>query len=252
MKIKIIASGSKGNSTYVETKSKKFLIDMGITYQNLANELDKINVSPKDLDFILITHTHSDHIKGLQSLVRKTNLNVYITEGMFDDLKEKIPLSNLKYLTDSFEIDDLEISIIHTSHDVDSVGYIITNDKNSFVYITDTGYVNQKYYNILKNKSLYIIESNHDEEMLMNGPYPYVLKQRVIGDKGHLSNHATGKLLAELVGPNTKKIVLAHISEHNNTEDLAYNTVNQILKKHNIEKQIEIAKQHESLETIEL
>lgn len=252
MKIKIIASGSKGNSTYIETKSKKFLIDMGITYQNLANELDKINVSPKDLDFILITHTHSDHIKGLQSLVRKTNLNVYITEGMFDDLKEKIPLSNLKYLTDSFEIDDLEISIIHTSHDVDSVGYIITNDKNSFVYITDTGYVNQKYYDILKNKSLYIIESNHDEEMLMNGPYPYVLKQRVIGDKGHLSNRATGKLLAELVGPNTKKIVLAHISEHNNTEYLAYDTVNQILKKHNIEKQIEIAKQHESLETIEL
>ena len=157
MKIKIIASGSKGNSTYVETKSKKFLIDMGITYQNLANELEKINVSPKDLDFILITHTHSDHIKGLQSLVRKTNLNVYITEGMFDDLKEKIPLSNLKYLTDSFEIADLEISIIHTSHDVDSVGYIITNDRSSFVYITDTGYVNQKYYDILKNKSLYII-----------------------------------------------------------------------------------------------
>lgn len=252
MKVTVIASGSKGNSTYIETNRKKFLIDMGITYQNLATELDKINVSPQDLDFILVTHTHSDHIKGLQSLVRKTNIEVYITEGMFNDLKDKIPLSNLRYIVDDTEFEDVKINFIYTSHDVESVGYIITSNKKSLVYITDTGYVNQKYYDALKNKSLYIIESNHDEEMLMNGPYPYMLKQRVISDKGHLSNHATGKLLSEIVGPETKKIVLAHISEHNNTEKLAYDTVESILKKHNIDKTIEVAKQHESLDTIEI
>lgn len=252
MKIKVLASGSKGNSTYIETKNKKILIDMGVTYQYLSQELEKINISPKDIDLILITHTHNDHIKGLQSLVKKTNLKVYVTYGMIKDLASKIPLDNIKILEEETIIDDLKIELIHTSHDVESVGFIINNLDKSIVYITDTGYINKKYNEKLSNKNIYIIESNHDEKMLMNGPYPYILKQRVISDKGHLSNKTTAKLLSTIIGPNTEKIILAHISENNNTEELAYNTTQEELEKKNIEKEILIAKQYESLDMIEV
>lgn len=252
MKIKVLASGSKGNCTYIETEKLKILIDMGITYQYLVNELNALNISPNNLDFILITHTHNDHIKGLQSLVRKTNIKVLITNGMKDDLLKKIPIENIQIISDETIIEDTKISLIHTSHDVESVGYIVENNHKSFVYITDTGYINKKYIPTLSNKELYIIESNHDEKMLMDGPYPYILKQRVISDKGHLSNHTTGKLLSEIIGNNTRKVVLAHISEKNNTEELAYKTVKDILDSKNINIDIELAKQYESLEVIEV
>ena len=252
MKVKVLASGSKGNSTYIETNNLKLLIDMGITYQYLVNELSEINIEPKNLGYILITHTHNDHIKGLQALVRKTNLKVLVTSGMISELVKKIPLENLVILEDENIIEDIKISLIHTSHDVESVGYIIESNNKSFVYITDTGYINKKYIPSLTNRELYIIESNHDEKMLMDGPYTFILKQRVIGDKGHLSNHATGKLLSEIVGEKTKKIVLAHISENNNTEELAYKTVNEILNNNEITINIELAKQYESLDVIEV
>lgn len=252
MKIKVLASGSKGNSTYVETKNLKLLIDMGITYQYLVNELNQVAINPSQIDFVLITHTHNDHIKGLQSLVRKTNLKVLITPEMVEELRKKIPLENLIIIEDENIIEETKITLIHTSHDVASVGYIIEDNNKSFVYITDTGYINKKYIPTLTNRELYIIESNHDEKMLMDGPYPYILKQRVIGDKGHLSNNTTGKLLCEIVGEKTKKIVLAHISENNNTEELAYKTVRKLLDNKNITTDIELAKQYESLEIIEV
>lgn len=252
MKIKVLASGSKGNSTYIETNRLKLLIDMGITYQYLLNELNTLDVSPHKLDFILITHTHNDHIKGLQSLVRKANIKVLITKGMQAELMKKIPIENIQIIEDETVIEDIKISLIHTSHDVESVGYIIESNHKSFVYITDTGYINKKYIPVLTNKELYIIESNHDEKMLMDGPYPYILKQRVISDKGHLSNHTTGKLLSEIIGDKTRKVVLAHISEKNNTEELAYQTVKGILNSKNIDTDIEVAKQYESLEMIEV
>lgn len=252
MKIKVLASGSKGNSTYVETNKLKVLIDMGITYQYLVNELSKIDINPRQLDLILITHTHTDHIRGLQSLVNKTNIKVLVTPGMIPELRKKIPIENIEIINNETILEDIKISLIHNSHDVESVGYIIENNEKSFVYITDTGYINKKYINILSNRELYIIESNHDEEMLMNGPYPYILKQRVISDKGHLSNTTTAKLLTKVVGNKTQKIVLAHISEKNNTEELAYKTVKDMLDSNNINKDIEVAKQYESLEVIEV
>ncbi len=252
MIVKVLASGSKGNSTYLQTNKLKILIDIGVSYQYLASELDKLKIDPHDLDGLLITHTHCDHIKGLQSLVRKTKIPVYVTEKMIKNLKEKIPLDNIKVLEDETILSDLEINLIHTSHDTESVGYILKSEEKSIVYVTDTGYINRKYFEKLKNHSLYIIESNHDEKMLMEGPYPYILKHRVIGDKGHLSNNTTAKLLTEFVGNNTKKIILAHISENNNTYDLAYQTTKDALDKNNIDKEILIAKQNESLEVVEV
>ncbi len=252
MKIKVLASGSKGNATYIETKKSKILIDIGITYQHLSSELSAIDRTPKDLDAILITHTHSDHIKGLQVLVKKTNIPVYVSEKMIVELKEKIPITSCHYLEEHFFLNDIEVELIHTSHDVDSVGYILSNEDKSIVYVTDTGYINRRYLKRMKNKDLYIMESNHDEKMLMDGPYPFILKQRVLSDKGHLSNHTTAKYLQEIVGEKTKCIVLAHISENNNTEELAYQTTKEVLDESHIDKPIIIAQQNKSLEVIEV
>ena len=250
--MKVIASGSKGNCTLIQTDKIKILIDMGIGYQQLASELEKINLEPQTIDAILITHTHSDHIKGLPSLVKKTNLKVYMLEEMEPELVKKIPENNLHLYTNPLILEDLTINLIRISHDVEGVGFVIEHNNHSLVYLTDTGYINRKYIPLMKNRDLYIIESNHDEEMVMEGPYPYILKQRVISDKGHLSNHATAEYLLETVGNNTKQIILAHISENNNTEELALNTTKDLLAENNIYKPITLAKQYESLDEIEV
>ena len=252
MKVKVIASGSKGNCTLIQTDKIKILIDMGIGYQQLASELEKINLEPQSIDAILITHTHSDHIKGLPSLVKKTNLKVYMLEEMEPELVKKIPQNNLHLYTNPLILEDLIINLIRISHDVEGVGFVIEHNNHSLVYLTDTGYINRKYIPLMKNRDLYIIESNHDEEMVMEGPYPYILKQRVISDKGHLSNHATAEYLLETVGNNTKQIILAHISENNNTEELALNTTKNLLTENNIYKPIILAKQYEPLDEIEV
>lgn len=252
MKVKVLASGSKGNCTLIQTDMINILIDIGITYQQLIVELEKLNLTPKDISAILVTHTHSDHIKGLPVLVKKTNLKVYVLEEMINELKNKISLDNIFLYEDPLEIEDLKMNLIRISHDVEGVGFVIEHNYHSLVYITDTGYINRKYLPLIKNKDVYIIESNHDEEMLMEGPYPYILKQRVISDKGHLSNKTTAEYLLESVGENTKKIVLAHISEKNNTEELALNTTENLLKENGIYKEVIVAKQYEALEEIEV
>ncbi len=252
MKVKVIASGSKGNCTLIRTNKINMLIDMGINYQYLMSELENVHLNPKDLDAILITHTHNDHIKGLASLVKKTNIKVYVLEKMVEELIKKISADNIFIYNESLELEDLKINSIPISHDVEGTGFIIEHNSKSLVYITDTGYINQKHLQQMKNKNVYIIESNHDEEMLMEGPYPYILKQRVISDNGHLSNKTTSEYLLEIVGENTKHIILAHISENNNTEELALNTTKNLLEENGVYKNISLAKQYESLEEIEV
>ena len=228
MKLKTIASGSKGNCSIVLCDETNLIIDMGISFLTLKKTLEENSLSFNDFSGILITHCHKDHTKGLATLINKTKLEVYIPEGMYESLKEFVPYPKCKFIEDKFNINDVEIELIHTSHDApSSVGYIIRHNDRSLVYVTDTGYINRKYLEKMKNHNCYLIESNHDEVMLMDGPYPRFLKERVISDYGHLSNYTTAKYLKKIVGSNTKNIVLAHISEVNNTKELAYNTIKQ-------------------------
>ena len=249
MKIQTIASGSKGNCSIILCGDTNIIIDMGISYLTLKKSLEENSLSFEQFSGILITHCHKDHINGLASLVKHTNLNAFIPKDMYDSLKEVIPFSRCNFIDDNFNINDVEIELIHTSHDApSSVGFIINHNDKSLVYVTDTGYINRKYLSKMVNKDLYLIESNHDEVMLMDGPYPRFLKERVISDSGHLSNATTSKYLKKIIGPKTKNIILAHLSEKNNTEEKALEAI----KEQEIDIKITIAKQYENGPIIEV
>lgn len=251
MKVQIIASGSKGNCTIVLCNDTNLIIDMGISYLTLKNSLEENSLSFDNFNGILITHCHKDHTKGLSSLIKKTNIPVYIPEKMYNSVKEYVPYPRCIIIDDEFYINDVKINLLHTSHDAPcSVGFIIRNNDKSLVYITDTGYINRKILNNIVGKDCYIIESNHDEVMLMDGPYPRFLKERVISDKGHLSNITTAKYLKKIVGKNTKNIILAHRSETNNTEEKILEAINNVELDKNIN--IYIARQNEEGPLIEV
>ena len=251
MKIKTIASGSKGNCTIVLCDNINLIIDMGISYLTLKRSLEENSLSFSDFKGILITHCHKDHTKGLESLLKKTHLKVYIPESMYESLKEYVPYSKCEFIEDEFYIENVKIELIHTSHDApSSVGFIIEENQRSLVYVTDTGYINRKYLSKMVGKDAYLIESNHDEVMLMDGPYPRFLKERVISDKGHLSNKTAAKYLKKIIGPNTKNVILAHLSEKNNTEEKALLAMQEEGLNSNIK--IQIAKQNEEGPLIEV
>ena len=229
----------------------KLIIDMGISFLTLKKTLEENSLSFDDFSGILVTHCHKDHTKGLATLINKTKINVYIPEGMYESLKEFIPYPKCIFIEDKFNINDVEIELIHTSHDAPaSTGYIIKQDNKSLVYVTDTGYINRKYLEKMKNHDCYLIESNHDEVMLMDGPYPRFLKERVISDTGHLSNRTTAKYLKKIIGDKTKTIILAHLSETNNTPDKALEAINEVELPNNIK--VLIAEQYKESDFIEV
>ena len=171
-----------------------------------------------------------------------------------EELQQTVVLNDYQYIESDVMIADLSIQPVKTSHDTgDSQGYVIESNNHSLVYLTDTGYLNVQNHSRLMDKELYIIESNHDVNLLMEGRYPFHIKQRILGDRGHLSNEQCAYYLSKLMGIHTKQIILIHLSEDNNTEELAYETITTMLKKHaKCAQNILISKQKERTELIEL
>ncbi len=230
MKIKVISSGSKGNSTFIESNGTRILIDVGIPYIRIKKDLEEIGEDINKLDGILISHEHSDHLGGLGSLNKKVDAKIFIRKALSKSVKNVVRNDDIEIVDDDIKIGTVSIKLFNTSHDVPNTGYLIEDGDKSLVYITDTGYISKKNVDITKNKNAYIIESNHDVEMLMNGPYPFILKHRVLSDTGHLSNEASTSYLKKVVGDNTKYVILAHISENNNTYDMALDNAKEQLK----------------------
>lgn len=249
MKISVLASGSKGNCTYIETNDTKTLIDVGMSNLYIEKKLISLGINPDDINNIFITHTHVDHVAGLKVFIKKHHPTVYLTAKMYEELKNDI--IDYVIIEDKVVVSDLTVDYFKTSHDApDSVGYIFKSGDKEFVYVTDTGYINFKSLKRITNKDFYTFESNHDIELLMNNSnYPYHIKQRILGDKGHLSNIQCAEYLKKIVGNKTKYIVLAHLSEQNNNPVLALNNVKDKLDS-NIK--ILVANQNESTELIEI
>lgn len=249
MRVCVLSSGSKGNCTYVETKNHKILIDIGTSSLYVEKSLKSIGIEPSNIDIILITHAHVDHIGGLKVFSKKYNPKVYLSRKIQEE-------GNINILNSIIEdevniIEDIKIKSIRLSHDVKDIrGFVIEEDNSSMVYITDTGYINENIFKDIINKNLYVFESNHDVEMLMNNAnYPHHTKIRILSDKGHLSNKDSSYYLSKLIGDLTEYVILAHISEQNNDEQLALKTLENTLDRKGIEfKNIIIARQNEMTE----
>ena len=254
MKTCVLSSGSKGNSTYVETSSNKYLLDLGRNKKYIVDKLKDININPKDIDYILISHSHDDHISALESFLKTYHTKVCVTEEMLKNIPILKNYENLIIYEDNLNLGEDLIKTIKSSHDSnDSRCFVIEDGQNSLAYVTDTGYINQKYFKKLENHDIYLFESNHDIEMLNNGPYPGWLKARVLSDKGHLSNIAASVYLAKFIGDKTKKIILIHLSETNNNPQMALDTINDIFGEYEISfNDISCAKQDEISEVVNI
>ncbi len=235
MKTCVLASGSEGNVTYVQTANHHILLDVGTTVKYIKEKLSELSVAIEDIDYILITHVHDDHIKALKNFIKKYTPTICVSPQMFSELEVLKDYEKVLLYGDEIKLDDVDINIIKTSHDTsDARSFILTSNDRSLVYLTDTGYINQKYFPLLTDRNVYLFESNHDIEMLLNGPYPKWLKDRVMGPYGHLSNKDSSIYLAKLIGQDTKKIILLHLSHKNNTPEKAMNTIHEIFTEYEV------------------
>lgn len=233
MRLCSIASGSSGNCVYVGSEATHLLVDTGISGKRVEQGLKELELSPKDLDGILITHEHADHISGLGVLTRKYEIPVYATEGTIKAMFEGGSLGNVEETLfhsikedEKFILKDLTINPMHISHDaVQPVAYRISYGNKRVGICTDLGIYNDYTVECLKGMDAILLEANHDVNMLQVGPYPYYLKQRILGEKGHLSNENSGRLLCRILHDGLKTILLGHLSKENNLPELAYESV---------------------------
>lgn len=236
MKISVLAGGSKGNAVYVETGDTRLLIDAGLSATEIIKRLAIIGVESSSLHAILISHDHSDHTRGAGTLARKLKIPVmvsYPTRGVCEPLLKKCTVTEFESGY-SFAFRDISIDPFQTTHDaVDPVGFIIESVEGRFGHATDFGIVTRLVSEKLKNCRTLVVEANHDEELLLNGPYPWHLKQRIKSRHGHISNNESVGLLAELLHERLEGVFLTHLSETNNNPELPQKAAKELLSKQN-------------------
>lgn len=226
-----LSSGSSGNCQYVETDRTKILIDSGFSGKKIESLLLSIDVNPNDIDYILVTHEHIDHVRGVGVLSRRYDIPILANEKTWvamERLIGKISDKNIRVIQSekAFELEDLGIYPFKIFHDAsEPLGYCFYHGNVKISIMTDTGWVNNDMKEAIKDSSLYLIESNHDTQMLKEGGYPWSLKQRILGTKGHLSNVDAARILTEVLRGNREIVLLGHLSKENNIPELAYDTV---------------------------
>ena len=261
MRIDVFSSGSEGNSTLIKTNNVNVLVDAGLTKKLIVENLELSGLTLDDVSAILVTHEHTDHTKGLLTILSKNKIKTYMTNGTYQGLKKMLQRSesyksqlktlNERYIDNTIEIikkdsdnflyepffvSDLYIQPLPMFHDaLETVGFIFTADLKRLVYITDTGYVHQSLFDLISNAEGYLLESNHDPEILLASERPYNLKMRILSDHGHLSNENSMLTLVNVIGDNTKLVLHAHVSQECNLSQIIELERDKIFKEYNMD-----------------
>jgi phosphoribosyl 1,2-cyclic phosphodiesterase len=235
-----LASGSSGNCYVVKSQTTTLLVDAGISARRIKQNLSTLGLKPRDLDGVLITHEHSDHISGLQTFIRSADVDVYANASTFHGMRLAIPEGRCRRFAtgDVLQIGDLSVRTFAVSHDAaDPVGYSVNFEDRCIAIVTDTGIVDRALLREIRSADILVLESNHDEHILRMGAYPWFLKQRILGERGHLSNEAAALALAEVLkweeengACKDRRILLAHLSQKNNFPEMAVATMENILE----------------------
>ena len=238
-----LSSGSSGNCIYVGTEDTHLLVDTGVSKKRIIDELHSLDMKPEDIQGILITHEHSDHVKGLGNFSKKYNTPVYAnieTWNAMPKQKEKIKEENIRFFTfDNFYIGDIKIKAFPIPHDAaNPCGFNLYHKNKKMSLVTDIGHINKEIITNLEKSSFLLLESNYEPEVLKCSPYPYLLKQRIQGPNGHLSNIDAGKTISYLSKFGLKNVMLGHLSKENNFPELAYKTVLNELIENNVSDNI--------------
>lgn len=228
MECATLFSGSSGNCIYVGTEKTKVLVDAGFSGKRIVEALNEINIDIKEIQALMVTHEHIDHIRGLGVLSRRYDIPIYASPKTWQELAciGKVAEYNKREYEYGLEIGDLKVDFFKTCHDaVQPVGMVFYHGDRKIGIATDTGCITSGIRKALTGAEAIIFEANHDEEMLVKGPYPFHLKKRIAGDQGHLSNRVSGEALRKIITGQTQHVLLAHLSAVNNTPDVAYNAV---------------------------
>ena len=242
-------SGSTGNSLFIESDNTKILVDSGVSLKKLTSALSSSDISLNDINAIIVTHEHSDHVQSLGMVSSKYNIPVYANEKTWDAMpkqKERISDSNQKFFKsyEKFEIGDLIIDPFSIPHDAaDPCGFNIINNNEKISIATDIGHMTKSIVNHLEGSQFILLESNYDTNVLKCCSYPYKLKTRIAGDRGHLSNTMAGKTISYLLkNSNLATAMLGHLSKESNFPELAYQTVvDEIISNHSKNSQINLS-----------
>ncbi|MED4534741.1 MBL fold metallo-hydrolase [Metabacillus fastidiosus] len=235
LQFSVLASGSTGNAIFVETEEHSLLVDAGLSGKQLQSLFTQIERDISKLSGLLVTHEHSDHIKGLGVIARKYKLPIYANEKTWHAMEKLIGevSTDQKFVFETGKVKSfgsLDVESFGVSHDAaEPMFYVFHHEGKKLTLITDTGYVSDRMKGTIDNSDVFVFESNHDVSMLQMGHYPWSIKRRILSDVGHVSNEDAALAMADVIGDATKRIYLAHLSQDNNMKDLARMSVDQVL-----------------------
>ncbi|SFK10330.1 Phosphoribosyl 1,2-cyclic phosphodiesterase [Halobacillus dabanensis] len=241
LRFSVLASGSTGNAFYIESGEERILVDAGLSGKKMEGLLDQVGIDPQTLSRILVTHEHSDHIKGLGIMARRYQLPIYANEKTWNAMEDKIGKISLDQkfhfsMEETMTFGGLDVESFAVSHDAaDPMFYTFHQDGRKVALVTDLGYVSERIKKTVEGADAYIFESNHDVSMLRMGRYPWNVKRRILGDSGHVSNEDCALALTDLITDQTKRVYLAHLSLDNNMKDLAHMSVKNVLQERGFE-----------------
>ncbi|RYG73358.1 MBL fold metallo-hydrolase [Lentibacillus lipolyticus] len=244
MRFSVLASGSTGNAFYIESNREKLLVDAGLSGKQMDRLFSEININPAELSGILVTHEHSDHIKGLGIIARKYQLPIYANDKTWKAMENSIgaiePGQKFHFGMEEVKtFGDMDVESFGVSHDAaEPMFFTFHHNGKKVALVTDLGYVSERIRKTVEDADAYVFEANHDVEMLRMGRYPWNVKRRILGDNGHVSNEDCGLALCDIISNQTKRIYLAHLSQDNNMKDLARMSVSNVLTERGIELDI--------------